>query len=177
MGRAFEVHKCACAVSVRNTCKKYLWYVHGALFFVTVFLVGLSLTVDSSMEKRVLVSVGENTRVVPFSTPPASDSAAVGVYEALAWAIRESFKDIQRMDQGFFLQIKNDEWGGVFVDMQDGQEIADRSVVRAVLKPGTEVICVALWHSTYNVSIYFYFGRFLLSNNRMLCTQCPMISH
>ena len=42
-------------------------------FFVTVFLVGLSLTVDSSMEKRVLVSVGENTRVVPFSTPPASD--------------------------------------------------------------------------------------------------------
>ena len=48
MGGAFEVHKCACAVSVRNTCKKCLWYVCGA-FFVTVFLVSLSLTVDSNM--------------------------------------------------------------------------------------------------------------------------------
>ena len=99
----------------------------------------------SKMEKVVLVCMGENKRIVPFSTPAGSESqlqtassATVADTEALAAAIRVAFKDVLQPGQEFFLQLKNEEWGGVFVDLLGGP-IPDRSVVRAVLKPVTEV--------------------------------------
>ena len=86
------------------------------------------------LEKKVIVSLGENKRIVSFSTCAASDDV-----EALTQAICTAFKDVLQPDREFFLQIKNEEWGGAFLDVLGSDEIADRSVVRAVLKPVTEV--------------------------------------
>ena len=111
------------------------------------------------MEKRALVSVGENTRIVSFSTAPASRVAdsipAVGEGDALTQAVRVSFGDILRSDQEFFLQIKNEEWGGAFVDIVG----TDRSVCKVVLKPATSEVSCSVKH---NIMAIFYVGRFLL---------------
>ena len=73
------------------------------------------------MEKKFLVTVGDNNLIVAFTTPDQSialDSAPVYNDAAvLARAIREAFKDVMTSDQGFILQIKNQEWGGMYVDL------------------------------------------------------------
>ena len=70
------------------------------------------------MEKKILVTVGNNNRIVAFmpdlsialdSTPIYNDAAV------LDHAIREAFKDVMMSDQEFFLQIKNQELGGMYV--------------------------------------------------------------
>ena len=47
--------------------------------------------------KKVLVSVGENRRIVSFSSTPASADA-----EVLSKAIKETFGDVLKSDQEFF---------------------------------------------------------------------------
>ena len=87
----------------------------------------------------MLVSVGENTRLVSYSTPVPSQSAAVSDVDTLKQAVQIKFKDILNPRQEFFLQIKSEEWGGAFLDLLGSEKIADKSVVRAVIKPMTEV--------------------------------------
>ena len=94
------------------------------------------------MEKKVLVSVGENTHVVTLSTAPdasVANSLPIVDRNALAQAVRVSFADILWTHQDFFLQLRNEEWGGVFVDMLGTEDIAEKSVCRAVLKSDTGV--------------------------------------
>ena len=105
-----------------------------AVFATVVSVLLLSLLQVGIMEKMVLVSVGDNKRIVSFSTPAVSADT-----EALTEAIRVSFKDILQPGQDFFLQLKSEEWGGVFLDLLQSQEIFDRSVVNVVMKPMSEV--------------------------------------
>jgi len=77
----------------------------------------------------VLVSMGLNTRHISFSTAESVNT------ESLMQAIRTTFKDNLQLGQEFFLQLKSEEWGGEFIDLQGTQEIADHSVVRAIVKP------------------------------------------
>ena len=80
----------------------------------------------------MLVSMGVNTRYVSFST-----AESVTDTEALMQAIRTTFKDNLQSGQEFSLQLKSEEWGGEFIDLEGTQEIADRSVVRAKPRPLT----------------------------------------
>ena len=108
------------------------------------------------MAKLVLVSIGVNVRTVSFSTPASSQPATITEIQALSDAIRISFKDILQPGQEFFLQLKSEDWGGEFIDLQGTQEIADRSVVRAVIKPVTEVNQLALQiFISYCLLLYF----------------------
>ena len=87
--------------------------------------------------KTVLVNMGENTWVVTFAT-----SSDVNDAEALAVAIKTTFADILLPNQTFFVQIKSEEWAGVFVDLLE-REIPDKSVVKAIVQaPKTEVCTV-----------------------------------
>lgn len=70
----------------------------------------------SDVTKTVLVSLGERTRPVTFS----------GSNQALMEAILAVFKDVLG-EQGVYLQLKDESWGGVFVDIQE-QEIPDRGI-------------------------------------------------
>ena len=70
---------------------------------------------------------------------PASTTDA----EALAKAIKETFGNVLKPDQEFFLQVKTDDsgvWGGVFLDVLN-QEIMGKAVTNVVViqKPIQEV--------------------------------------
>ena len=54
-------------------------------------------------------------------------------------AVHTTFSDIIHPVQDFFLQIKDDEWGGAFVDLLDDWEIVDKSI-REVRQVYTETI-------------------------------------
>ena len=91
---------------------------------------------EATAVKKVLVSVGENRRIVSFSSTPASSDA-----EILSKAIKETFGDVLKSGQEFYIQVKNEEWGGLFLDVLD-QEIVDKAVINVLLKPQTrEVSC------------------------------------
>jgi len=76
--------------------------------------------------------------------------------DALTQAIRDSFKNVVQPGQEFFLQLKSEEWGVVLFDMLGQTVIADRSVVRAVMKPVTEVSKLAVWLSTILICTFKY---------------------
>ena len=59
--------------------------------------------------------------------------------ETLIKAVQVTFADVLQPGQDFFLQVKCEEWEGAFVDLMGSQEIADRSLIRAVIKPAPEV--------------------------------------
>ena len=76
-------------------------------------------------EKCILVLLGNNTRVVKFT----SSGLNIVVSE-----IRNAFSDVLQPGQKFFLKVKREEWGGVFVDVPENDEIVDKSVVKAEMK-------------------------------------------
>lgn len=70
--------------------------------------------------KTVLVCVGERRRPVQFS----------GSNQQLCTAVRKAFTDVITPTDGVFLQIKDETWGGMFIDLVD-QDVPDRSVLKA----------------------------------------------
>ena len=98
----------------------------------------------------MLVSIGANTRPVSFSI---IEPSAVANMEALVQAVRFTFKDILKPGQEFYLQLKS---GGAFVDLLDRQSIADRSVLKAVLKPDIEVSWQTVQFSVHMHDRCFY---------------------
>ena len=85
--------------------------------------------------KTVLVNVGENRRIVSFSSMPSSMDA-----EALAKVIKETFGDVLKPDQEFSNYDDSGVWSGIFLEVLD-QEIMDKAVVNVVMiqKPIQEV--------------------------------------
>ena len=75
-----------------------------------------------NMASEILVLLGNNTRVVKFTS---------GVVDVVMSEIRNAFSDVLQPGQEFFLKVKREEWGGVFVDVQKNDEIVDKSVVKA----------------------------------------------
>ena len=75
----------------------------------------------------MLVSIGENTRSVSFST-------LITDTEPLMQAVRVEFNDILQPGQEFFLQLKSEEWNGEFLDLMGSREIDDKTIVKAVVK-------------------------------------------
>lgn len=84
----------------------------------------------------MLVGLGESRRIVTFET-----SAILTDIECLKKAIRSVFPEVLGPGQDFFLQIKNEEWGGVFIDLLDG-EVLNKSTMRAILKPAVPAVQV-----------------------------------
>ena len=74
----------------------------------------------ATMAKTVLVSLEERNRPVTFS----------GAKENLLEEIRVVFKDQLASEEDVYLQIKDESWGGIFVDFLN-QEIPDRSILKA----------------------------------------------
>lgn len=94
---------------------------------------------DEEDVRTVLVVFGERSRQVFFKA-----SGTYSVKEVLMRAITETYRDVVG-DSKLFLQIKDDSWGGMFVDLQE-QEVTDRSVIRAV--PVQVSIHVYLFNTT-----------------------------
>lgn len=68
---------------------------------------------------------------------------------------RNAFGDLLSAEQKFFLQIKDETWGGKFVDVLKGTEFADRSVFR--LQPEKETYCYGLKCIQYILNLHVSF--------------------
>ena len=75
--------------------------------------------------KEVLVRVGVHSRVIRFDDK-----------EALFSNIHAAFSDIGQVgtpNTKLLVQIKDQQWGGEFVDLQEDQNIPDRSVLNVIV--------------------------------------------
>jgi len=77
--------------------------------------------------KKVLVGFGGRKRSVDIPDNGENDEKHL---HANALKI---FKDLLQPETPIFLQIKDENWGGEFVDLVDGQAIEDRSVVKFMI--------------------------------------------
>lgn len=83
---------------------------------------------DMTDKKAVLVSFKDRNRVVHFT---GSD---------LVPAVREVFCDLLNDAADIVLQLKDDSWGGVYIDLQDRIDLVqDRSVLRIIVDQIQEV--------------------------------------
>lgn len=107
-----------CALSMRNIYSYLMHLIEPRKVFCelpSVLLVCFFSDSDE-MEKTVLVSIGENRRI-----------------EALSKAVRVVFSDVLRPNQEFFLQVKHEDWGGLFIDLLGEESIANKSLINAVI--------------------------------------------
>ena len=70
------------------------------------------------MEKTVLVQFLKRSRPVSVH----------GNKKELISRIKEDFHDLVNAEDELLLQRKDEEWGGEFVDIAEGEEVPDRSV-------------------------------------------------
>ena len=94
----------------------------------------MEATARATVVKKVLVSVGENRLIVSFSSVPASSDA-----EILSKVIKETFGDELMSWQEFYIQVNNEKWCGLFLDVLD-QEIVDKAVTNVLLKLQTREV-------------------------------------
>ena len=94
-----------------------------------------------SAEKTVLVTVKENRRIVSFSSEPGSTDADV-----LSKAVKEVFGDVLKLNQDFFIQVKKEQWSGMFIDVLD-EDIVDKAIVNVIVKATEQVCCVYKNHT------------------------------
>ncbi len=73
--------------------------------------------------KKVLVIFGDNRRPVSIE----------GGVTSLKLSIKEHFSDCGiKKDDNIAIQIKSEEWGGMFVDLEPNEVIPDKCVINAV---------------------------------------------
>ena len=80
------------------------------------------------MEKIVLVSFKGRKRTVRFISTGQGDSDAI--LKVFFETFRDQLKSAAVAKPGFFLQVKDEEWGGEFVDVDPTQEVPDRSILQ-----------------------------------------------
>ena len=86
----------------------------------------MSSTDNRAEEVSVLVRYGSRCRRIVLSSGSSESELRVN--------IRDVFGDLLGAEQRFFLQLKDDDWGGEFIDVPDGLKVADRSVFRLLLQ-------------------------------------------
>ena len=75
--------------------------------------------------KQVFVRMGSNSRVIMIQSD-----------DELKSNIRSTFADIPRVvnTSRFVIQLKDEEWGGEFIDLREDQEIPDCSILNVILQ-------------------------------------------
>ena len=79
-------------------------------------------------QKTAFVQLGERARAIVFAGGDGDDVARA------TEATRATYSDVLRPAEEIALQLKDEEWGGIFVDKLEG-EIPSRSVLKAVVIP------------------------------------------
>ena len=102
------------------------------LFLFCIFISPTTLVMETAMpameaQKSVLVCMGGRNRIVNLQC-----SAGVSDRRLLMASVKDVFSDVLLKDQLFFLQIKDEEWGGAFVELQEDRMVPDKSVIEAV---------------------------------------------
>jgi predicted transport protein len=79
-------------------------------------------------EKRVLIELNQNRKQVVFE-------ASTGVLDVIVLkkAIKSSFGIELNESQDLLVQRKNEEWVGLWVDVEGNEEVYDRSLMKVVV--------------------------------------------
>ena len=77
-----------------------------------------------SREKCVLCCFKDHRRTVRFC----------GTLHNLKEQVKKTFNDVIPDGYEIFLQIKHEGWSGQFIDLNEDEEIADRSIVTVVVE-------------------------------------------
>ena len=75
--------------------------------------------------KQALVCLGDRKRSITFLT-------GVDEKESMLEAIREVFKDVVTLNNNFLIQLKNEKWGGEFLDLAE-ETIQDQSILHLIV--------------------------------------------
>ena len=77
----------------------------------------------AATSKQVLVRMGSNSRVIKIHRD-----------DELKSKICSTFADIPRVVNAskFVIQLKDEEWGGEFVDLREDQEMPDHSILNVI---------------------------------------------
>ena len=88
--------------------------------------------------KTVLVCFGERKRPVTYTVDENEK-------ESLLAAAREVFTDVDGIVDESVVQVKNEQWGGEFVDLKEDEKIPDRAVLRVVTEV-REVVAINIMY-------------------------------
>lgn len=79
--------------------------------------------------KVVLVCIGEHKREVRFKADDVVENERKNIEQAIAVV----FSDVVDVEnKSLLLQVKNEGWNGEYVDLEDGNVVANGAVVKAV---------------------------------------------
>ena len=78
--------------------------------------------------KRVLVEIGNNRKPVCFVSDPAETDLTI-----VKKAIVSVFNIQLSESESILVQVKSEEWGGLWVDIGEEEQIADKSVLKAII--------------------------------------------
>ena len=78
--------------------------------------------------KRVLVEMGNSRKPVCFVSKPEETDLSL-VKKAIV-----SVFNLQCEWEGVLVQVKSETWNGLYVDVEDRQEIPDKSVLKAIIE-------------------------------------------
>ena len=91
-------------------------------------------------EKTVLVQLGERVRPVVIAPGDGDDVARATV------ATCTVFRDVLSPADEIVLQLKDEEWGGIFIDKLQG-DIPSQSVLKAVVIPQVRALYIRTLYS------------------------------
>ena len=89
------------------------------------------------LKKTVLVQLASFSRKVEFEVPSETDKKTER--EVLVEQIRASYKERIKIEDTITLQIKDEDWGGLFVDFFT-ENIPDKSVFKIIVEK--KEVCV-----------------------------------
>ena len=83
--------------------------------------------------KSVLVCVGERKRPVTLANDSSVNELKLAIVREYQNILpRSSSSTDQSVADRLVLQIKSEDWGGIFVDLKDEDDYPDKSVLRVV---------------------------------------------
>jgi hypothetical protein len=92
-------------------------------------------------EKKVLLCLGKRKRAVSFNSDESESDKS-----ALTKKVREEFSDILEKDETeIIIQVKDEEFND-WVDLKDGVDVPDKSVLQVVAEKG-KVSCLVFHFS------------------------------
>ena len=86
-------------------------------------------------QKRVLLQFGDHNRCIDV---PSATQSSKSEQELLIERVRDVYSDLLPSNCTIFLQVKDEEWEGVFVDYFEGT-VPDKSIFRIVTAKPVEV--------------------------------------
>ena len=83
-------------------------------------------------EKQVLVGYFDHNRIVRFATR-----------DQLVPSIKATFNEVIPPNEipNICIQIKSEDWGGIFIDLAPEDDVPDRSVLRVIITGHSSNVC------------------------------------